>query len=728
MKPTHALSLALAILAAAPAGAALAGTHPPATPERPVTDTYFGTRVVDDYRWLEDLKNPETTAWLKAQADYTAGVIDRIPGRDSLLDDFVRLDAMRPAVISNVTRKNGRYFYKKTLPSENVGRLFYRQGLNGKETLLFDPTAGANGTSVSLSFYRVSEDGKKVVLGVAEKGSESSTVRIMDVDTKTLAPEVIAPCWLGIGDWSKDGSGFTYNLMGSADVHNKSRELNTTASFHVVGTDPKKDVVLLSAAKYPDLGIQPHDIPVVRFSDDHQYLFGTAASVRNELTMFVAPASELLAPKIHWKPLLRPSDDVVAFVDHGDELYLLSHKDAPHYRILKTSMRRPDVAHATVVRPEGKNTIVALDRTRDYLLATTSDGVNSHVFEYAYAGSKWSPVPLPRAGTVVVGGYDATSNDAQLVITSWTRPTQRFEFQPATRSVSLSPLDVAVSFPGMDDLVAEEVEVPAKDGVEVPLSILYNKRLVRDGQANCYLTGYGSYGISLRPRFSLLDLALLNRGVVVAIAHVRGGGEKGFAWYHGGYKTTKPNTWNDFIACAEYLDRNHYTSPARMFGTGTSAGGILIGRAITERPDLFGAAVCNVPCANAVRMENMPNGPVNTPEFGTVKDSTEFRALLEMDAYQHVKPGVKYPAVMCVGGFNDPRVIVWQPAKFAAALQNATSSGKPVLLQVNYDDGHFTEDKKVTFRNFANMYAFCLWQTGNPSFQPAHDASAASTP
>ena len=173
---------------------------------------------------------------------------------------------------------------------------------------------------------------------------------------------------------------------------------------------------------------------------------------------------------------------------------------------------------------------------------------------------------------------------------------------------------------------------------------------------------------------------------------------------------------------------NHYTSPSHLFGEGTSAGGILIGRAITTRPDLFAAAICNVPCANAVRMENSPNGPVNTPEFGTVKDAAEFKGLLEMDAFQHIRAGTRYPAVICVGGFNDPRVIVWQPAKFAAALQNASASGKPVLLQVNYDNGHFTEDKKVTFRNFANMYAFCLWQTGHRDFQMKDTAAAQRNP
>lgn len=164
--------------------------------------------------------------------------------------------------------------------------------------------------------------------------------------------------------------------------------------------------------------------------------------------------------------------------------------------------------------------------------------------------------------------------------------------------------------------------------------------------------------------------------------------------------------------------KNGYTSASKLIGEGTSAGGILIGRAITERPDLFAAAISNVSCSNALRMENSPNGPVNAPEFGTVKDSVECMALYEMDAFQHVKDGTKYPAVLCIGGMNDPRVIAWQPGKLAAALQTASTSGKPVLMQVNYDNGHFTEDKAVTFRNFANMYAFALWQAGHPDFQP----------
>jgi prolyl oligopeptidase len=279
-----------------------------------------------------------------------------------------------------------------------------------------------------------------------------------------------------------------------------------------------------------------------------------------------------------------------------------------------------------------------------------------------------------------------------------------------------------MNYPGVADLVVEEVEVPSHDGTMVPLSLVYRKGLKKDGSAVCLMNGYGAYGSSATPYFSRRNLALLNQGIIWAETHPRGGSEKGDKWYRAGYQTTKPNTWKDFIACGDYLVKNGYTSPQHLIGMGTSAGGILIGRAITERPDLFAAAISNVSCSNALRMENSPNGPVNAPEFGTVKDSVQCMGLYEMDAFQHVVPGTKYPAVLCVGGMNDPRVIVWQPGKLAAALQSASTSGKPVLMQVNYDNGHFTEDKKVTFRNFANMYTFALWQAGHPNFQPATTA------
>ncbi|MEJ7663656.1 MAG: prolyl oligopeptidase family serine peptidase [Hymenobacter sp.] len=412
-----------------------------------------------------------------------------------------------------------------------------------------------------------------------------------------------------------------------------------------------------------------------------------------------------------------------AYLKLGSKLYLHSVKGAPRGRILVTDAAHPNPATATVLLPEGKLNITRMLSTKDYLFVTLNDGINDHIRQYDSRRGQWAEVPLPFTGSAGLEPYDAAhSNEALVYITSWKQPVALYDYQPETRKLAISPFEVPANYPGVANLVVEELEVPSHDGTQVPLSLIYRKDLKRDGQAACFLTGYGAYGSSARPGFSPRYLALLNQGVVVAVAHPRGGSEKGQQWYQAGYQRTKPNTWKDFIACGDYLIKHQYTSPQHLIGEGTSAGGILIGRAITERPDLFAAAISNVSCSNALRMENSPNGPVNAPEFGTVQDSAQCAGLYEMDAFQHVQPGTKYPAVLCVGGMNDPRVIVWQPGKFAAALQAANTSGKPVLMQVNYDNGHFTEDKKVAFRNFANMYAFALWQAGHPDFQPPTQA------
>jgi prolyl oligopeptidase len=372
-----------------------------------------------------------------------------------------------------------------------------------------------------------------------------------------------------------------------------------------------------------------------------------------------------------------------------------------------------------VFLPQEHRNLIGLSGSKDFLFAIHSNGVTVQVRQYNVRTGQWSETPKSMTGTAWVWPIDRNSNECLLAVSSWNKPETMYDYRPVTRQAVVSPFHVSVTYPGIDDVVVEEVEVPSHDGIMVPLSLIYRKGIPRDGSARCIMEGYGAVNLSLTPYFDYMNHVLVLKNVVHAIAHVRGGGEKGQDWHKGGYKTTKPNTWKDFIACAEWLVSNKYTSPQYLVGMGTSAGGIAVGRAITDRPDLFAAAINNVGVTNMLRVETTANEPVNTPEFGTVKDSVECMALMEMDAMHHVKEGVKYPAVINVGGWNDSRVTVWQPGKFAAALQNASTSGKPVLMQVNYDNGHYTEDKQVTFRNFANMFAFALWQAGHPEFQPA---------
>ncbi len=259
--------------------------------------------------------------------------------------------------------------------------------------------------------------------------------------------------------------------------------------------------------------------------------------------------------------------------------------------------------------------------------------------------------------------------------------------------------------------------IPSHDGVEVPVSLIYDKNMKRDGSNPVMMYGYGSYGITISPFFSTIFLTWVSEGGVIAISHVRGGGELGDAWHKAGYKQTKPNTWKDFIATAEYLHKEKISSPEKTMIFGGSAGGILVGRAMTERPDLFGVAVPAVGAMNTVRSEFTPNGPVNVPEFGTVKDESEFKALYEMDSYLHVEDGVKYPATMITAGINDPRVVAWEPGKFAARLQAANGSDKPILFRVDYESGHGSDAKTKSFQEFADIMSFSFWQMGHPDYQ-----------
>ena len=325
-------------------------------------------------------------------------------------------------------------------------------------------------------------------------------------------------------------------------------------------------------------------------------------------------------------------------------------------------------------------------------------------------------VALPFQGSIGAIATDPREPGVVFGLTGWTH-SQLYYTADAAGSVTdthLKPLADIDTSPYM----SSEVLARSADGTMVPLSLIYRKGLPLDGSHPAYLEGYGAYGIVLNPSFSGTRIAWLERGGVFAVCHPRGGGWYGEAWHRAGMIATKPHTWQDFIACGQWLVDHKYTSPAHLAGEGTSAGGITIGRAITSQPHLFAAALDVVGVSNALRAEFTPNGPPNIPEFGTVTNETGFRALYAMDAYEHVVPATAYPAVMLVTGFNDPRVASWQLAKFAARLARATTSGRPILLRVDYDAGHgfMAASREQSEQLLTDEYAFLLWQCGDPAF------------
>jgi prolyl oligopeptidase len=702
-----------------------APSAPPVAAVRTVTDEYFGVKVADPYRYLEDLKNPEVASWFKGQDDYTRAVLSRIPGRSASLARIKGLDESAPARITDLRRLPGdRYFYQKRLASEDVSKLYVRDGLTSDERLLVDPTKFVTtaGSHDVISYYAPSFDGKYVAAGISPAGSEDAVLRVFETSTGKETGDVIDRAQFGGPTWMPDNRSLLYNRLQPLTPTSAptDRYLNSRMYLHVLGAPPDKDKMVFGMGT-PNVSIDPADIPFAAVWPGAKYALGVIAhGVRNEITAYVAPLDSLNGPTVPWKRFCDVDDDVTGFDVHGGELYLVSHHGASRFKVLHTKLSDPDVAHAEVVVPPGEAVIQNIAAASDALYIQELDGGLGRLLQLAYSGGKPEQIHLPFDGSVGLSATDVRVPGTLIEMASWTRAAEIYAYDASRKNVTDTKLQPVGKFDAPADLESVEVKAKSYDGTLIPLSIVYRKGLKLDGSNPTLLEGYGAYGITLDPYFDPKYIAWFERGGVYAVAHVRGGGEYGEDWHLAGKLLTKHNTWKDFIACAEYLITRKYTSTPRLAIEGGSAGGVTIGRSITERPDLFAVAIDDVPMSDVVRAEFTPNGPPNIPEFGTVKDPDGFKALYEMSGYHHIKDGTAYPAVMVTTGWNDPRVVSWEPGKMAARLQAATSSGKPVLLRVDYDAGHgIGSTKTQREEGLADKMSFALWQFGVADFQPA---------
>jgi prolyl oligopeptidase len=683
------------------------------------SSTYWGVTIKDPYRWLEDVKLPEVESWYKEQNDFTNAILNKISGRDELVAEYKRLDTYLPSKLTLICSEANRIFYNKITPGEIVPKVYYRESIEGKEQLLFDPTTYITGKTFAVKGLLPSYDGKKLVIWFDEGGSEICTIRVLNVDTKEFLPDSIYPSSFGAISWSFDNTGFTYFVQKTDDKTKQDFALNTKTRYHKLGEDIKNDLDFFSKESYPNLGFEASEIPYAGFNSySKKYVFADLFSSKSEMYTYYANMDGASYNKYEWKILCKVSDKIVrSRIIINEDVYAISGKNAENYKLVHTTLLKPDWDKAEVIVAEKKDkTLEQTILCGGFLVLSYNDGT---LLKYNLKTKALSEVKTPIKGTLALSCIDRKKNTCIVNITSWCKPSTEFQLNIETNLFVSSPFNKPAVFPEeYSELVAEEVEVKGHDGVMIPLTIIYKKGLNKNGGNICLMEGYGAYGYSFKPAFNKTNLPLVAKyNIVFAIPHVRGGSEKGASWHEGGFKTSKPNTWKDFISCAEYLIANGYTSSSKLAGTGTSAGGIMITRAITERPDLLAAAICNVGSANMLRYEFTPTGASNVPEFGTIKDSVEFRALYEMDALQHVVKGTKYPAVICVGAWNDPRVAAWQAGKFVAALQNATSSNNPALLKVNFNNGHFSDEKEKNFLNFADQFSFVLWQCGHPDFK-----------
>lgn len=695
----------------------------PATVRTDSIEIHFGNVIEDPYQWLEDMKNTEVEKWFKEQAEFTQKILDKIPGRDLLVTEMTEIDRMKKVKYSGIEEHGGRYFFTKRIAGEEEPKLYYRDGTETQDKLLFDPMTYQEGKSFSLGYWIVTDDGSKVMLGITESGKERPVLRVMNVDKKTFYSEEIEASY---GSEWIDGKGdfFIYLKVKSDDVHDASANLDSKNYLHKLGDPVSSDIEILSRKHDSEMNILPEEYPIIFSFKNCDFYFASKSSVDNNSEYYYAPKSELAKGKFSWKKICSKEDEIKYLIANKNDIYLLSSENAPNNKVIRTSLLNPDVNNAAVVFENGDKVIESIYTAKDFLIITSArNGLQSFINKLDYSTGKVSDVTLPLKGIINVIPLNSQSDECIVYNTDWTVPFNIYYLNVGHDLFSKGWFYMENEYAGLDNIVSEELEVPSHDGILVPLTVIYDKtKFSKDGSNICYIEGYGAYGSNYSPYFNAFMMPVIQRGMVYAVAHVRGGGEKGEAWYRAGWKQTKPNTWKDFIACAEYLVDNNYTSKERLAGSGASAGGIMIGRAITERPDLFRAAVPQVGSLNTIRAEFSPNGPVNIPEFGTVAIEEEYLALYEMDAYMHIKNGGKYPATLITTGYNDPRVISWIPGKFAAKLQNYNKSEFPVLLKVDFTTGHFGGEKMSDyFKNIADIYSFVLWQCGNPDFQPKPD-------
>jgi len=695
-------------------------------PPKPVVDEYFGNKVIDEFRNIENLNSKEVLSWMKEQSDFTNSVLQNIPQRSYYADKKKELDALEGySVYGLKLTGNGKYFYFKKEIADKTEKIYYKKSSTSEEVLLFDPADYKKSGKYSVNLISPSWDGEKLAISIAENGKELSEVIIMDVKSKKIYPDAITqtnPSSLGGIKWLQDNSGFFYVRYPVSDIKSQQFGRNTEVRLYKINEKADQSKHVFSNLNNPELKIGDDKYPaVLTFDPDDLYYIGIIMDSDSNRETFIIKKEDLLKGKKNWKALYKKEDKVYYVRPIGREIIFLSGYNSPNFKLCKTEADHPDFKNAEILIPEKKDEVFkSFVITKEGIFyTTTKNGVEAKL--YLWKDGNETEIRLPAiSGRIDLEAKGKDFSDLWIYCSGWTNDYKRLKFDHRTHTFKTDDLSPVTDYQDFKNIVAKEIVVKARDGEEIPVSLLYDKSTVKSGNIPTLIYSYGAYGYSQSPFFGKSFLLWAKQGGLVAFAHVRGGGEKGKDWHLAGQKGKKPNTWRDVIDCAEYLIKEGYTSKDKMAVWGTSAGGITAGRAITDRPDLFKAAVVEVGMTNMLRFEKTPNGAANIAEFGSSETEDGFKNLLEMDAYHHIENGKKYPATLVTGGMNDNRVIVWQPAKFAAKLMADNASENPILLKINYEGGHGSINITDEQRNseLSDMFAFLFWQLGHPDYQP----------
>jgi prolyl oligopeptidase len=691
-----------------------APSRPRAAPVKPVTETLWGRKVTDNYRYMEAL-DPTTLAWMKAQGTYTRQILDAIPPRATLEAKIAAFTGSF-GFVQGYVNYGGRAFYEERTPGSDNFDLVVADKIGKRRIVDIAALRAAHGGEpYAINYFLASPDGSKVAAGISKGGSEAASISVYDAVTGKQLAGPLDRADFGATSWSNDSRILYFVRLkklvaGEADTE---RYRNATLVAWDLRSEP---VAILGSTVGHGPSFVPDETPALSIWPGAPMAIAVSINgVQNEQALWLAPVSRVNDPNVKWTPLVARADDVTGEEAAGNTIYLLSHKNAPTFQVLSVKAGQPLAAAKVLVPAEKERVIDSIHAAADALYALARHGAYSLLLRVPYGSARIEEVALPFKGHIQEAFTDPRQPGITIDLQSFVIPPMTLGYDPATRK--FTDLKVGVT-PQFDSGRYEirDLEAKAEDGVMVP-DTLVRPRSAQGAQIIA-IQAYGSYGISQLADFSPRAASFLEAGGTYASCHVRGGGELGDAWRLAGKDANKVHTWRDLIACAEDLIARGYTTKDKLFIFGGSAGGITMGRALTERPDLFAGVLALVPAANTLRDEFSPSGPLNIPEFGTIKTQQGFKNLYEMDTIEHVRPGVQYPPVLITTGLNDPRVPPWEPAKLAAALQ-ASGTARPILLRVDTQAGHgIGSTKSQNDALYADLWAFVFWRAGLPEWRP----------
>jgi prolyl oligopeptidase len=688
------------------------GSKPPVAEVLPVTDDYFGNKVVDPYRWME-VSPPagKFLDFLKAQSEYTRSVLAPLAGpREKLLNRIKELDNA-VASVGSPTRAGKNIFFLQTNPGARNGSLMVR-GADGAVRTLLDPEKfSTKDAHAAIDYFVPNFDGSMVAAGVSQGGSEQSTIHVIETASGRMLADAITRGQVASPSWREDGKSFYYARLQQLPPNAPATAYfeNIKTFLHVVGNDPEKDRAVFGAGVSPNVNLPITAFTWIATAPNCPFALALSTSGTTEpVTLYVARMDQATNEKTPWQKVLS-TEDGLAIADFP-----------PSNAVIALDMNHPDLARAKTVIPESDDVLEGVYAAEDALYIVKRAGVGVTLWRQGYDSAEAPQlVQLPYRGSVEALDANTANSGVLFVLGSWTKANAAFAYDPAVREahdLGIMPKNPA----DYSRVEAREVMIPSTDGAQVPLSILCLKDIKLDGSHPTLYEGYGAYGSSWDPEFVPRLLAWIERGGVFAAVHPRGGGEYGEKWRLAGYKKTKQHTIDDVIAAGRYLIKEGYSSPEHLSVQGGSAGGVAVGGAITQRPELFAGAVDNVGDTDLLRAQTMQSGPANISEFGDVNIKEEYECMSGISAYQHVKKGTSYPAVIGITGVNDPRVASWQVAKFISALQAANTSGRPILLRADFDAGHGVGSSRIQREEqIADVWTFLLWQSGDAEFQVA---------